>query len=248
MNLQNKVAVITGSGMGIGLEIARSFARGGAKIVVTDIKAELAESAAQELRAAGAEAIGIECDVSKSDAVERMLRWAAETFGGIDIVVNNAGILFSTPFEDISEDEWDLVQSVDLKGVFLVIQKSLPYLKRSVSPRIINISSVAGRMGSYNSGMSYVAAKGGVLSLTRGLARRLAVHGITVNAVCPGTIESDMITQWSKEAIEGLVKNIPLGRLGKPRDIAAAVTFLASEDAGFITGVSLDVNGGMYMA
>ena len=166
--------------------------------------------------------------------------------GRIDIVVNNAGILRASRLEEIPPEEWDLVMSVNLRGSFLVSQQALPYLKKGMHPRIINISSNSGRMGGFESSVSYAASKGGVIALTYALASQLAKFGITVNAVCPGTVDTDILKDYSAEARERLKQRIPLGRLGTAEDVAAAVAYLADEDAGFVTGLMLDVNGGVY--
>ena len=241
MDVQNRVAIVTGGAQGIGLAIATLLAQRGAKVALTDVNKEKAMAAAENLKAQGYEAMGGYCDVSKVESIKESFKEVADTFGGIDILVNNAGILFSTPVEEITEKEWDLVMSIDLKGCFFCMQQALPYLKGREHPRIISISSVAGKMGSYASGMSYVAAKGGVLSLTYGMSRRLAPYKITVNAVCPGTIETDIIRQWTPEKIQELT-----GTLGKAEDIAQAVAFLAADENDFITGEAISVNGGMY--
>ena len=238
MDVQNRVAIVTGGAQGIGLAIATLLAQRGAKVALTDVNKEKAMAAAENLKAQGYE--------SKVESIKESFKEVADTFGGIDILVNNAGILFSTPVEEITEKEWDLVMSIDLKGCFFCMQQALPYLKGREHPRIISISSVAGKMGSYASGMAYVAAKGGILSLTYGMSRRLAPYKITVNAVCPGTIETDIIRQWTPEKIQELTANIPLGTLGKAEDIAQAVAFLAADENDFITGEAISVNGGMY--
>jgi 3-oxoacyl-[acyl-carrier protein] reductase len=147
----------------------------------------------------------------------------------------------------MNEETWDRVLAINLKGTFFCCQAAIPWLKKSPAPRILNISSIAGRMGAYEAGLAYTASKGGVLSMTMGMARQLAPFGITVNALCPGTTETGMIQQWTTEQISGLQKRVPMGRLGSIRDIAGAAAFLTSDEAGFITGISLDVNGGMYM-
>jgi 3-oxoacyl-[acyl-carrier protein] reductase len=147
----------------------------------------------------------------------------------------------------MTEETWDRVLSVNLKSVFFASQAAIPHLKKSGAPRIVNVSSLAGRMGGYETGLSYSASKGGILSLTMGMARQLAPFGITVNALCPGTTESDIIRQWSAGQIAGLKAKVPLGRLGSIADMAAAAAFLTGDEAGFITGLFLDVNGGMYM-
>lgn len=246
MGIQNRVAIVTGGAQGIGLAIATLMAQQGAKVVLTDVNAEKAAQQAQALNEQGYTAMGCYCDVSSSKSIETSFQAVVEQYGCIDILVNNAGILFSTPVEEITEKEWDMVMAVNLKGCFFCMQKALPYLKGRPHPRIINISSVAGKMGSYASGMPYVASKGGILSLTYGMSRRMAPHRITVNAVCPGTIETDIIRQWTPEKIAELTANIPLGTLGQAEDIAQAVAFLAADENDFITGEAINVNGGMY--
>lgn len=238
----NRIALVTGAAQGIGFAIARRLDEAGYSVVLADLN-EMATKAASATLKNG---FPVTLDVTKLESIEAAMAEAVRHFGRLDVLVNNAGILDTTPFEDLTEAEWDRVQDVNLKGLFFCIQKALPYLRKGVSPRIVNIASIAGRMGSYASGMSYVSTKGGVLSMTRGLSRRLAPDGITVNAVCPGTIQSEMIMKWTDEKRQELLDRIPMGRLGKPEDIAGAVCYLASEEAGFVTGVSLDVNGGMF--
>ena len=237
-----RTAFVTGAGQGIGLAIAKRMVEAGYNVVIADINLENAQKAAEELGSS----VAVKLDVTKVASIEEALKEGAEAFGGIDVLVNNAGLLDGPDYEALTEEIWDRIQNVNIKGLFFCIQKCLPYLKKANMPRIINIASIAGRMGSYASGMSYVSSKGAVLSLTRGLSRRLAPDQITVNAVCPGTIQSEMIMQWTPEKRQELLDRIPIGRLGKPEDIAGAVCYLASEEAGFVTGVSLDVNGGMF--
>jgi NAD(P)-dependent dehydrogenase (short-subunit alcohol dehydrogenase family) len=241
-----KIALITGAAQGIGLAIARKLASQGIRVAIVDINHEKAESAALTLRQEGFDAASFYCDVSRAQNISEMIKAVAEHFGGIDILVNNAGILHSTPIPEVTEAEWDTVMAINLKSVFFASQQALPYLKESTCPRIINISSLAGRMGGFETGMAYTASKGAIISLTYGMARQFAPFGITVNAVCPGTTETEIITQWSKEKIDGLISRIPLKKLGKPANIASAVAYLASEEAEFITGLLMDVNGGMY--
>ena len=189
----------------------------------------------------------MKCDVSSAEDISRAVKAAAEKLGGVDILVNNAGILHNSSIPDTTEKEWDTVMAVNLKSVFFMVQQCLPYLKESKYPRIVNISSLAGRMGGFETGLAYSASKGGIIALTMGLARQLSPFKINVNAVCPGTTETPITKAFTPEAMERLLTRIPLGRLGKPEDMAAAVAFLASDDAAFITGLLMDVNGGMYM-
>lgn len=248
MGKRERAAIVTGAAQGIGLAIAERLLQEGIQVALADVNVEEAEKQAERLRAEGGKALAVYGDVSSVESIEKMFETVSESFGGFDILVNNAGILFSTPIQEITEKEWDLVQAVNLRGTFFCMQKAIPYLMEGNHSRIINISSVAGQMGSYASGMSYVASKGGILSLTYGMSRRLAEDktGITVNAVCPGTIETPIIRQWSREKIQELESRIPLGYLGKASDIAVAVSFLAQEDTDFITGEAVSVNGGMY--
>lgn len=238
-----RTAFVTGAGQGIGLAIAGRLDKAGYNVILADIGFENACRAAGNLTSAKA----VYLDVCSVKSIEEALAEGADAFGGIDVLVNNAGLLDGPDYETLTEQEWDRIQNVNIKGLFFCIQKALPYLRKAALPRIINISSIAGKMGSYASGMSYVSSKGAVLSLTRGLSRRLAPDGITVNAVCPGTIQSEMIMRWTPEKRQELLDRIPIGRLGLPEDIAGAVCYLASEEAGFVTGASLDVNGGMYV-
>jgi 3-oxoacyl-[acyl-carrier protein] reductase len=247
MTHSRKRAIVTGAANGIGLGIAVRLAREGAKVVLCDLNEQKALQEAEKLQAEGHDVIALAVDVGKVSDIRKMMEQVVERFGGLDILINNAGILDSSSIMDMTEDTWDRVLAINLKSVFFACQTAIPHLKKSSAPRIVNVSSLAGRMGGYETGLSYSASKGGILSLTMGMARQLAPFGITVNALCPGTTESDIIRQWSAEQIASLKAKIPLGRLGSIADMAAAVAFLTSDEAGFITGLSLDVNGGMYM-
>lgn len=242
-----RVAVVTGAAKGIGFAIASRLSREGYRTALLDIDAHAAEASASKLESGGGTAIGLACDVSSPKQIQEAVGRVVEAFGGIDVLVNNAGILYTSAIPDLTEEEWDRVMAVNLKSVFFTVQKALPYLKESAVPRVVNISSLAGRMGGYNTSLSYSASKGGILALTMGFARQLAPFRITVNAVCPSTTESDMILLWDEETRAAQTSRAPLGRLGKPEEIASAVHYLASEEAGFITGLLMDVNGGTYM-
>lgn len=246
---ESRVAIVTGAAQGIGLAIAERLAQQGHHIAVLDIHAEKAAQAAAQLRETyPIDALGIGCDISNLAQIKAATGKVHAHFSRIDVLINNAGILHSAPIAEVSESEWDAVLNINLKGSFFMTQSALPFLESSPAGRVIFIASVAGRMGSYESGVAYVASKGGMLSMMRCMARQLAPSGITVNAVCPGTIESEMTQHFQPGALERLLGRIPAARLGTPDDIAAATAFLAAEDAGYINGISLDVNGGMYMA
>ncbi len=241
--LNGRRAVVTGAAQGIGFTVAARLHQEGCKVALLDIdKAKVEESAAR-LDAC----LALACDVSSPAEIEKVIKAAAEGLGGIDIVVNNAGILPSQGINDVTEALWDRTMAINLKSVFFMTQQALPYLKESRNARVVNVSSLAGRMGGFETCLAYSASKGGINALTMGFARQLAPFGINVNAVCPGTTETPITRAFSPEAMERLIGRIPLQRLGQTEDIAAAVAFLASDDASFITGVLLDVNGGMYM-
>ncbi len=246
MGLNNRVALVTGAAKGIGFAIAERLAADGARVVLADIDAGLAIQSAQKLTEKGRDAFGLGADVSQLPEVKAMINRTIEKYGQLDIVVNNAGILRSSRLDEVTPEEWDLVLGVNLRSVFLVSQQALPFLKKSACARIVNMSSNSGRMGGFESSVSYAASKGGVISLTYALASQLAKFKITVNAVCPGTVETDILKDYSPEAKERLKGRVPLGRLGEPPEIAGAVAYLASEEAGFVTGLMLDINGGMY--
>ncbi|MDR1535279.1 MAG: SDR family oxidoreductase [Planctomycetota bacterium] len=246
MGLDNRVALVTGAAKGIGFAIAERLARDGARVTLADVNAELAGISAEKLVKGGFEAYGVGADVSRLPEVKDMIGRTVDRFGQLDIVVNNAGILRSTRLEEIAPEEWDLVLAVNLRSVFLVSQQAIPHLKKSAAPRIINMSSNSGRMGGFESSVSYAASKGGVIALTYALAGQLAKFKITVNAICPGTTDTDILKDYTPEARERLRQRIPLGRLGVPADIAAAASYLAASESGFVTGLMLDINGGMY--
>jgi 3-oxoacyl-[acyl-carrier protein] reductase len=244
--MEDKSAIITGAARGIGLEIAWSLAKIGIKVALIDLDEEKVSKAARQLNDAGHEAISMAVDVSDENQVKAMAQRVLNQLGSIDILVNNAGICPITPVEAITSQEWDLVLGVNLKGAFLCSQAVIPVLREQRRGKIINIASSAGQMGGLAVGLHYSASKAGMFGLTKGLARILAPD-IQVNAVSPGTTESEMTTGWTQKAIDGIVSKIPAGRLGRPSDVAAAVTFLSSDEANFITGQTLNVNGGLLM-
>jgi 3-oxoacyl-[acyl-carrier protein] reductase len=247
LTLNHRTAIVTGGSRGIGLAISQAFAKGGMNVGILSVKAESAKEAARHLADLGFPCEGIACDVSNAKSVRSAIKKVVSRFGGIDVIVNCAGILDVSSIPEMSSQHWDSVMAVNVKGVFLVVQQALPYLKKSRAPRVVNISSNAGRMGGYENGLAYTASKGGIIALTYGLARRLAPIGITVNCIAPGTITTDMAKAYDKGTRTRLLKRFPLGRFGKPEEVAAAACYFASEESGFTTGAVLDVNGGMFM-
>jgi 3-oxoacyl-[acyl-carrier protein] reductase len=246
MQLEDKIAIVTGSAQGIGEEIALVLAEEGAHVVVTDINLEGVESTASEVEKRGRKALPLKVNVADMEESEQMVQETVKHFGRIDIMVNNAGITRDTLLLRMREEHWDQVMNVNLKGTFNCTKAAVKIMFRQKSGRLINIASVTGAMG--NSGQAnYSASKAGVIGFTKAVAREYAGRGITVNAVAPGFIETQMTHAIPDKERKTLISQIPSGRLGSPRDVADAVLFLASDASSYITGQVLHVNGGLYM-
>ena len=246
--LDGRVALITGAGSGIGKAIAHIFAQNGAAVVLVDIDLVSAEKATGEIEGQGGRALAMKCDVTESVQVQRAVQETIQKFKGLHILVNNAGVSPLRAFEQISLEEWNRVLAVNLTGPFLFCQVALPHLRKAGSKgRIINIGSLAGQTGGIMVGAHYAASKGGLMVLTRQLAKILAPNGVTVNNISPGTTDTTLTQAWSEETRQSLISQIPLGRLGKPEEVASLALFLASDEAGFITGATMNVNGGLFI-
>lgn len=246
MILNGKVAIITGAAQGIGKAVAIKFAQEGADIVVSDINLDLAEATAREIEQLGRRSLALKVDVSKPEETEKMAEDVLKTFGRIDILVNNAGITRDTLLMRMKKEDWDLVLNINLSGTFNCAKAVVKHMVKARSGKIINISSVVGLMG--NAGqVNYSSSKAGVIGFTKSLARELASRSINVNAIAPGFIDTDMTKVLPEKERQLLVNQIPLSRLGLPEDVANCAKFLASDEAGYITGQVIQVNGGMYM-
>ncbi|MEH7106800.1 3-oxoacyl-[acyl-carrier-protein] reductase [Bacillus sp. JJ1764] len=247
MNLDGKIALVTGASRGIGREIALELARLGANVAVNYSGSEAkANEVVDEIKAMGKEAFAVKCNVAEAEEVAEMVKATIDQFGRLDILVNNAGITRDNLLMRMKEEEWDDVININLKGVFLVTKAVTRQMMKQRHGRIINIASIVGVSG--NPGQAnYVAAKAGVIGLTKTTAKELASRNITVNAIAPGFITTDMTEKLPEDVKAEMLKQIPLSRLGEPKDIAKITAFLASEDSSYITGQTFHVDGGMVM-
>ena len=244
MRLKNKVAVITGAGQGIGKTTAHLFAREGASIIVADINLDHAQTTANEITANGGKAIAVNVNVASLKECEALAKTAIEKFGTIDILVNNAGITRDATLAKMTEEQFDQVISVNLKGVFNMTKAVTPVMVEKGYGKVVNTSSVVGLYGNFGQ-TNYVAAKSGVIGMTKVWAREFGRKGITVNAVAPGFIATDMIATVPEKVINGIKERTPLQRLGDPIDIANAYLFLSCDESAFVSGIVLSVDGGM---
>jgi len=251
LNLNGKTAVVTGSIQGIGFEVAKTLSLAGAKVVINNHRNEdELNKKAEEINAAGGQAIGVVADCTKKEDVQNLINAAIEFGGGVDILVNNAGGLIARiPVADFDEEHFDTIMNVNLKTTFLVTSVAIPFLKKSQAGRIINLSSQAAHDGGGGGAAAYAASKGGVWTFTKGVIKEVSADGVTVNAVSPGFIAGTDFhnTFTPKEVHEKVAGIVPLKRLGTPQDVANVVLFLASDLGGYMNGQALQVNGGLYM-
>ena len=244
MDITGKIAIVTGAGQGIGKAISLRLANAGADVAILDLNLQSAETVAKEIETMGRHAIPIQVDVSKSENVNAAVRRTLTEFGRIDILVNNAGIAGRTlPLTDLDESDWDEVIGVNLSGVFLCCKAVIGTMIAQDYGRIVNIASIAGKEGNPTM-IPYSVSKAGVICLTKALAKEVADYNIRVNAVSPAVIETPIMDGMAQSTIDYMVSKIPLGRIGKPEEVAAVVNFLASDEASFVTGQCYDVSGG----
>ena len=246
MKLAGKVALVTGAAQGIGKAVSLLLARNGADIIVSDVNLEKGEETAKEVQTLGRKALAVKVDVAKLDDVEKMVEAILAQFGKVDILVNNAGIARDKLILRMTEEDWDAVLNINLKGTFNCTKAVVRHMSKQRSGKIVNIASVVGEMGNAGQG-NYAASKAGVIGFTKTIAREFAQRGININAIAPGYIETPMTDALPEKAKEELKRLIPMDRLGKPEDVAEAVLFLVSEASSYITGQVLNVNGGIYM-
>jgi 3-oxoacyl-[acyl-carrier protein] reductase len=240
--LAGRTAIVTGAASGIGLACSRALAAEGAHIVLADLDADRLTEAAREV---GGDAVI--ADVTKPEDARRVVEEAVRLAGALDVLVTSAGVFHDTPFDRIAPDEWDRIQAVNVRGVFLVAQAALAVMIPRRRGRIVTIGSLAGQVGGLVAGAGYAASKGGVIALTKSIARFAGPHGITANCVNPGIIDTPLTATWPEEVRERTVAATSLGRIGRPEEVAAIVVVLASDVASFVHGAQVDVNGGLHM-
>lgn len=245
--LKHKIAIVTGGGSGIGQATCLTFAREDANVAVVDLNLAAAQATAKEVEAWGVQALAIGADVSQPDDVQRMTGAALEKFGRVDVLVNAAGIFQSVPIEELSVEDWDRLMRVNLRSVFLCCQSVTKVMKQQRSGKIVSIASLAAQVGGVFAGANYSAAKAGIVTFTKSLAKQVAGFNINVNCVNPGPCDTPMAREWPPDAVEKTLSQCPLGRLAQPQEIANVIVFLASDAASYIHGAHVDVNGGVYM-
>lgn len=242
MSFEGKVGIITGAASGIGRACAISFARKGGKVVAVDVNEDKLKGLVIEIQHIGGEVIGIKADVSKKCDVDLVIEETVKKYGKIDVLINCAGICQVKSIEDLTEEDWDKVININLKGTFFMCQAVLKEMKKLQSGKIVNIGSLAGEVGGIVTAANYAASKAGVICLTKSLAKYAAPYNINVNCVSPGFIDTEMTKGFPYDP-----KNVPLGRIGTPEEVADVILFLCSDAARYITGANVDVNGGIYM-
>jgi 3-oxoacyl-[acyl-carrier protein] reductase len=247
MILEGKVAIVTGSARGIGAEIALLLGREGADIVGCDVNYPELEQLLDRVKSYRRQVLAFKTDISNSRDVQQMISSTMEKFGKIDILVNNAAISSFESLEESSEKDWEKMLDVNLKGTFICSKAVIPIMKKQKYGKIVNITSLAGEVGGIESSAPYSASKAGVICFTKTLAKYMASFNVNVNAVAPAMIQTHMIDVLPKERIDAFIQKIPLGRLGKPKEVAEVVLFLASEKSDWITGETVNINGGLFM-
>jgi 3-oxoacyl-[acyl-carrier protein] reductase len=244
---EGKIAIITGSGQGMGRQTALDMAQEGAKVVVSDIVPELLEEVKKEIEDAGGECLTCICDVASREQIESMVKKSYDTYGRIDILINNAGLLKTGRIEELTDELMNQTLDINVKGVLYAIRAVTPIMKSQKYGRIVNVASITGKRGDNKTTIVYGASKGAVITITRSAARELASYGVTVNAIAPHAVMTTLMSYWTEERRSEAAALIPLKRLGTVHDMSYLMMFLASDEASFITGECVNINGGYYM-
>ena len=244
---KGKVAVVTGAAEGMGKQVALDLSREGATVVVSDIQEDGLKEVEEQITGKAGKCLAVVCDMSSRQQVDNLIQRAVETFGKIDILVNNAGVLITGSIEETTDEIIDKTLDVNVKGVLYAIRSVTPIMKRQKYGRIVNVASITGKNGASTTVFAYGASKGGVISLTRSTARQLGPYGITANAIAPHAVLTRMMSYWDDSKKRSMAEKIPLRRLGTVEDISHLIRFLASDESSFITGETVNINGGYYM-
>jgi 3-oxoacyl-[acyl-carrier protein] reductase len=247
MKCLGKVSIVTGGGKGIGAAIALALAREGSDVAIFDLDGDRAAEVARKIQGIGRKSLSVRTDVSKSQEVRAAVDEVSKEFSKVDILINNAGICQTSTIADLQEEDWDRMFAVNMKGVFLCSRAVMDSMKRQKWGKIVNLGSIAGKVGGIIAGPHYSASKAAVMCFTKSLARELAPYGINVNAIAPGVIQTDMTLMLTKGDWDPYAKSIPLGRIGTVEEAARVVVFLVSDDASYLTGEIIDINGGQLM-
>jgi 3-oxoacyl-[acyl-carrier protein] reductase len=247
MQSQDRVAIVTGAARGLGAETAHELSRKGARVVICDIDAAMAEGVAEDIRKAGGDALALRVDVSKISELDTLVKTVVDHYGRLDILVNNAAICPRIPVDDMTEAAFDQIVNINLKSVFFLSRAAGNAMKPGKWGRIVNVSSVGGRTGGIYASTVYAATKAGVMSMTKAFARHFAPYGINVTCVAPGSVDTRLMSALSPESLQGTIEGVPLKRLADPVEIARVIAFLASDGSSYMTGAILDVNGGALM-
>lgn len=244
---EGKVAIVTGAGQGMGKQVAVDMAAEGAKVVITDILQDKIDEVVKEISSAGGKCLGLLCDVSVRKQVDEMIKTTVDTYGRVDILINNAGLLKTGTIEELSDEMIDRTLDINVKGVLYAIRAVTPIMKSQKYGRIVNVASITGKRGDNTTYIVYGGSKGAVITMTRSAARALGPYGITVNAIAPHAVMTTMMSYWDEEKKKSISDKIPVKRLGTVHDMSYLMMFLASDESSFITGETININGGYYM-
>lgn len=242
-----KVAIVTGAGQGMGKQVALDMAAEGAQVVTCDIQQDALNETKGEIEGAGGRCLSVQCDVSSRAQVQEMIRETKETFGRVDILINNAGLLLTGTIEETTDEIIDRTLDINVKGVLYAIRAVTPIMKAQRYGRIVNVASITGKNGDNSTVFVYGASKGALIALTRSVARQLGPFGVTCNAIAPHAVMTQMMSYWDEEKKRSIADQIPVRRLGTPHDMSSLMMFLASDESSFITGETVNINGGYYM-